>query len=392
MQQGNPNTKVYNYILGMSEEKLLNTISLEYEHIKGECKYSPAMREESYKFAGTLLIWRYCREKARHNLIACGNLMVILGEVIGYAYVSMPNDEWNERIDSLKHNSTLLDYYEWGMIYTHLKYTIADKIKQFEFYAGDVLHKDRCDIYTEFRKQVKEYEGYRGIKGFYDSYCNSYDYFTTLGLYMRQDVPLKYICNMSDVDKMRDDLSKEMGGTELFNQRDVQKIQELINLGFAINITDYQGDTPLTTCGSFEGLKVLIENGADVNYSPSKKPFSKWHLKSDIVHYLFEQGAMFNPYRDAYEPEVCRDLKFPFDEYSCRYIESEDKYRMKMALIFFSNASARRISYEEACARVNGGASELSMLIMQAHKIYLEKNEVEPFLVRNGKIFAYVLL
>ncbi len=178
-------------------------------------------------------------------------------------------------------------------------------------------------------------------------------------------------------------LRKMLGQTELFYQSDSRKIQDLIDDGCKVNVLDNEGQTPITTCRTLEALKVLIKNGADVNYSKTVSAMSQWHLKSEITHYLFEQGALYNyPNKDS----------FPYDEYSCQYIESKDEYRLKLALVFYSDKepTARRISYEEARKRV-GGHEKLNRLISKAHQLYIETKEVVPFDVINGKIFAYVL-
>lgn len=181
-----------------------------------------------------------------------------------------------------------------------------------------------------------------------------------------------------------------IGRTPLFGQARADEVQELIDMGYNVNVMDDMGNTPLSTAYTLEAIKCLIRNGADVNYS-NHSPIWNCGLGSASAHYLFEQGAMLNEYRDKYEPEVVSNPKFPYDEYSCRYIESEDVYRRKIALVFYSRGDAIRISYIEACDRV-GGKEKLNNLIKKAHETFLETQKVVPFDVINGCLFAYVLV
>lgn len=183
-----------------------------------------------------------------------------------------------------------------------------------------------------------------------------------------------------------------LGRTALFDKSDAKEVQELIDMGYEVNVEDDWGNTPLTTAMTLEVKECLIRNGADVNYS-KKSAIWNCHLKSKTTHYLFEQGAMYNKYRDAYEPELdyIENPSFPYDEYSQYYVESQDVNRRKIALVFFKNANATRISYIEACDRA-GGKEKLDELIKKAHQTYLETQEIVPFEVINGRIFAYVLI
>lgn len=50
-------------------------------------------------------------------------------------------------------------------------------------------------------------------------------------------------------------------------------VQKLIDLGANIDATDDNGDTPLFEAareGSFETVKILVENGADINWQNNR--------------------------------------------------------------------------------------------------------------------------
>lgn len=173
-------TKVFNYIQNLSRVELIKVIKSEYEHIKGSCRYTPAMGEfGSFEFAGALLIWKYCKMNLQINMKVCGELMIILGETIGCAFNCMFPGEWSDKIDVVINNNDLLDYTEWNQIYNYLKENFADEIHSLEFNEGRLSYHERTDIYMDFV----------GIYNSLPDFNSVYDYYTRQGLRLKGDMP-----------------------------------------------------------------------------------------------------------------------------------------------------------------------------------------------------------
>lgn len=176
--------KVFNYIQRMSKKELAGAVKTEYEHIKGNCQYTPAMGEfGSFDFAGALLIWKYCRENLQANFNVYGELMIRLGETIGFAYNCMPAGEWSDMIDRVINDNALLDYTEWAQIYNYLKANCADEIHALEFNIGKMPPQQRIQVYADFVKTYHSFTGFHSV----------YDYYTRQGLGLRSDMPFNII-------------------------------------------------------------------------------------------------------------------------------------------------------------------------------------------------------
>lgn len=177
---GGSDTKVFNYIQNMSRTALVSAVKSEYERIKGNCRYSPAMGEfGSFEFAGALLIWKYCRENVRTNLNVCGELMITLGETIGCAYNCMSAGEWSDKIDEVINNNDLLNYTEWNQIYNYLKGNFANEIHALEFNMGKMPQQQRTEVYAGFVRTYNSLPDFKSV----------YDYYNRQGLRLKSDMP-----------------------------------------------------------------------------------------------------------------------------------------------------------------------------------------------------------
>ena len=177
---GGSNTIVLNYIQNMSKTALVSAVKSEYERIKGNCRYTPAMGEfGSLEFAGALLIWKYCRENIHSNLNVCGELMIMLGENIGCAYNCMSPREWSDKMDVVINNNDLLDYTEWNQIYNYLKDNYLDEIQGLEFNVGNSSQQQRSNTYADF---VVKYNSM-------DDYGSVFEYYRRQGLRLKDDMP-----------------------------------------------------------------------------------------------------------------------------------------------------------------------------------------------------------
>ena len=171
----NSDMKVLEYIKSLEGMNFVNAVKSEYERIKGGCTYTPAMGEfGSFEFAGALLIWRYCRENLDNNFDACGELMIILGDVIACGFNCMSPGEWSDKMDGVINNNKLLDYNEWNNIYRYIK----------EKYSEDV---HRLQRYNEYMKFIRIYNSLPDYKSLHDYYENE-------GLRISADMPFSINC------------------------------------------------------------------------------------------------------------------------------------------------------------------------------------------------------
>lgn len=174
------NTKVFNYIQNIPKAALVSAVKSEYERIKGNCIYTPAMGEfGSFEFAGALLIWKYCRKNVRSNLNVYGEVMITLGETIGCAYNCMPAGEWSDKIDVVINNNDLLDYTEWNQIYNYLKENFTNEIPALEFNMGKMSRQQRADVYANFARTYNSLPDFNSI----------FKYYTRQGLRLKNHMP-----------------------------------------------------------------------------------------------------------------------------------------------------------------------------------------------------------